>query len=83
MYAMMAANSPSRCFYVSPFEDSTSKQSASLTLMTAHAPLQKTAAPARTFVAESGIVFGATAALYGEITVKNGRVEQANFDTAH
>ncbi|MBR0692747.1 xanthine dehydrogenase family protein molybdopterin-binding subunit [Bradyrhizobium lablabi] len=30
---------------------------------------------------QSGIMFGATAALYGEITVKNGRVEQANFDT--
>jgi isoquinoline 1-oxidoreductase beta subunit len=30
---------------------------------------------------QSGIVFGATAALYGEITLKNGRVEQANFDT--
>ncbi|UPK30991.1 xanthine dehydrogenase family protein molybdopterin-binding subunit [Bradyrhizobium sp. 195] len=29
----------------------------------------------------SGIVFGATAALYGEITLKNGRVEQTNFDT--
>jgi isoquinoline 1-oxidoreductase subunit beta len=29
----------------------------------------------------SGITFGATAALYGEITLKNGRVEQANFDT--
>jgi isoquinoline 1-oxidoreductase subunit beta len=30
---------------------------------------------------QSGIMFGVTAALYGEITVKNGRVEQANFDT--
>ena len=30
---------------------------------------------------QSGIVFGATAALYGEITLKNGRVEQTNFDT--
>jgi len=30
---------------------------------------------------QSGIVFGATAALYGEITLRNGRVEQANFDT--
>jgi isoquinoline 1-oxidoreductase beta subunit len=28
---------------------------------------------------ESGIVFGLTAALYGEITLKDGRVEQANF----
>ena len=28
---------------------------------------------------ESGIVFGLTAALYGEITLKNGRVEQGNF----
>jgi isoquinoline 1-oxidoreductase beta subunit len=28
----------------------------------------------------SGITFGATAALYGEITLKNGRVEQTNFD---
>jgi isoquinoline 1-oxidoreductase beta subunit len=26
-------------------------------------------------------MFGTTAALYGEITLKNGRVEQANFDT--
>jgi isoquinoline 1-oxidoreductase beta subunit len=30
---------------------------------------------------QSGIIFGATAALYGEITLKDGRVEQANFDT--
>ena len=30
---------------------------------------------------QSGIVFGTTAALYGEITLKNGRVEQTNFDT--
>jgi isoquinoline 1-oxidoreductase beta subunit len=30
---------------------------------------------------QSAIVFGATAALYGEITLKNGRVEQTNFDT--
>jgi isoquinoline 1-oxidoreductase beta subunit len=30
---------------------------------------------------EGAIVFGITAALYGEITVKDGRVEQANFDT--
>jgi isoquinoline 1-oxidoreductase subunit beta len=28
---------------------------------------------------ESAIVFGLTAALYGEITIKDGRVEQANF----
>jgi isoquinoline 1-oxidoreductase beta subunit len=28
---------------------------------------------------ESGIVFGLTAALYGKITVKDGRVEQSNF----
>ena len=30
---------------------------------------------------QSAIVFGITAALYGEITLKGGRVEQANFDT--
>lgn len=30
---------------------------------------------------QSGVIFGATAALYGEITVKDGRVEQGNFDT--
>jgi isoquinoline 1-oxidoreductase beta subunit len=30
---------------------------------------------------QSGIIFGATAALYGDITLKNGRIEQANFDT--
>jgi isoquinoline 1-oxidoreductase beta subunit len=29
---------------------------------------------------ESGIVFGLSAALHGEITLKNGRVEQGNFD---
>ncbi|MGX4804890.1 molybdopterin cofactor-binding domain-containing protein [Bradyrhizobium guangdongense] len=30
---------------------------------------------------QSGVMFGMTAALYGEITLKNGRVEQGNFDT--
>jgi len=30
---------------------------------------------------QSGIIFGITAALYGEITLKNGRVVQTNFDS--
>jgi isoquinoline 1-oxidoreductase beta subunit len=30
---------------------------------------------------QSAIMFGITAALYGEITLKDGRVEQTNFDT--
>jgi isoquinoline 1-oxidoreductase subunit beta len=29
---------------------------------------------------QGGVMFGVTAALYGNITVKNGRVEQTNFD---
>jgi isoquinoline 1-oxidoreductase beta subunit len=30
---------------------------------------------------QSAIIFGVTAALFGEITLKDGRVEQTNFDT--
>jgi isoquinoline 1-oxidoreductase subunit beta len=30
---------------------------------------------------QSGIIFGITAALHGKITLKDGRVEQANFDS--
>jgi isoquinoline 1-oxidoreductase beta subunit len=30
---------------------------------------------------EGAIIFGITAALHGEISLKNGRVEQTNFDT--
>jgi isoquinoline 1-oxidoreductase subunit beta len=30
---------------------------------------------------QSAVMFGITAALYGEITLKNGRVEQTNFDS--
>jgi CO/xanthine dehydrogenase Mo-binding subunit len=30
---------------------------------------------------QSAVMFGITAALYGQITVKNGRVEQGNFDS--
>jgi isoquinoline 1-oxidoreductase beta subunit len=30
---------------------------------------------------QSAVMFGVTAALYGEITLKDGRVEQTNFDT--
>ena len=31
---------------------------------------------------QSSIIFGLTAALYGEITLENGRVQQTNFDTS-
>src|SRR5262249_7065517 len=30
---------------------------------------------------QSAVIFGITAALYGEITLKDGRVEQTNFDS--
>ena len=30
---------------------------------------------------QSAIIFGITAALHGQITLKDGRVEQTNFDT--
>lgn len=30
---------------------------------------------------QSAVIFGITAALHGEITLKNGRVEQTNFDS--
>jgi isoquinoline 1-oxidoreductase beta subunit len=30
---------------------------------------------------QGAVMFGITAALYGEITVKDGRIEQGNFDT--
>jgi isoquinoline 1-oxidoreductase beta subunit len=30
---------------------------------------------------QSAVMFGITAALYGEITIKDGRVEQTNFDS--
>ena len=30
---------------------------------------------------QGAVIFGVTAALYGEISINNGRVEQANFDT--
>jgi isoquinoline 1-oxidoreductase beta subunit len=30
---------------------------------------------------QSAIIYGLSAVLYGEVTLKNGRVEQSNFDT--
>ncbi len=30
---------------------------------------------------EGGMIYGLSAALFGEVTVKNGRIEQGNFDT--
>jgi isoquinoline 1-oxidoreductase beta subunit len=30
---------------------------------------------------QSGVIYGLSAALYGEITIKDGRVEQSNFDS--
>ncbi|TCR63029.1 xanthine dehydrogenase family protein molybdopterin-binding subunit [Bosea sp. BK604] len=30
---------------------------------------------------QGGVIFGATAALYGEVTIRQGRVEQTNFDS--
>jgi CO/xanthine dehydrogenase Mo-binding subunit len=30
---------------------------------------------------EGGIIFGLTAALFGEITVQNGRIQQSNLDS--
>ncbi|MEI9805777.1 MAG: molybdopterin cofactor-binding domain-containing protein [Pseudolabrys sp.] len=29
---------------------------------------------------QGGVLYGLSAALYGDLTVKNGRIEQANFD---
>ncbi len=30
---------------------------------------------------ESSIIYGLTAALYGKLTIENGRVQEGNFDT--